>query len=60
VWFAIAGLLAGPLGAFLLWTTMRARMRAVLPIGVLLGLFLTGAAGIALSAWLAMWGFLPF
>ncbi|GJL91430.1 alpha/beta fold hydrolase [Hyphococcus sp.] len=60
MWFAIAGLLAGPLGAFLLWTTLRARMRVALPVGVLLGLLLTGAAGIAFAIWLAMWGFLPF
>jgi hypothetical protein len=59
LWPVIAGLLAGPMGAFLLWRTLRARMRTALPVGVLLGLFLTGAAGIALSAWLAVWGFLP-
>jgi hypothetical protein len=59
MWFVMMGLLAGPLGAFLLLTALRARMRTPLPVGVLLGLFLTGAAGIALSSWLAVWGFLP-
>lgn len=59
VWFAIAGLLAGPMGAMLLWLTLRARMRTALPVGVLFGLLLTGAAGIALAAWLAVWGFMP-
>lgn len=59
MWFAVAGLVAGPLGAFLLWTTLRARMRTSMPVGVLLGLLLTGVAGIALSAWLVTWGFLP-
>ena len=57
---AMAGLAAGPLGLFLLWLAFRARMAQPLPIGVTLGLFLTGASGVALAAWLAVWGFLPF
>jgi hypothetical protein len=59
-WFAMAGLVAGPLGLMLLWMTVRARARAPLPVGVLLGLLLTGASGLALASWLAVWGFLPF
>ncbi len=58
-WGAVAGMIAGPLGALLLWMTVRARMRAALPVGVLLGLFLTGASGVALAAWLIVWGFSP-
>lgn len=57
---AAAGLAAGPLGLLLLWLSFRARMAHPLPIGVTLGLLLTGASGIALAAWLAAWGFLPF
>ncbi len=57
---ALAGLVAGPLGILLLWLTIKARMNTPLPIGVSLGLLLTGAAGVALAAWIAVWGFLPF
>ena len=56
---AMAGLLAGPLGLAGLWLAVKARMAQPLPIGVTLGLFLTGAAGIALAGWIAVWGFLP-
>ncbi|MEZ5891947.1 MAG: alpha/beta fold hydrolase [Parvularculaceae bacterium] len=57
---AMAGLAAGPLGLILLWLAIRARRRAALPIGVLIGLILTGAAGIGLASWLAAFGFMPF
>ena len=56
---ALAGLAAGPLGLLLLWLTVKARIATPLPIGVSLGLLLTGAAGVALAAWIAVWGFLP-
>ena len=59
-WFAIAGLFAGLAGLFLLWLTVKARLGQPLPIGVLLGLCLTGASGVALTAWLAAFGLLPF
>ncbi len=59
-WFAAAGLIAGGTGAWLLWLTLKARAREVLPIGVLGGLALTGISGIALAAWLISWGILPF
>ncbi len=59
-WFVLAGYAAGLTGLFLLWSGFKARMREALPIGVLTGLFLTGLAGVALAAWLAAWGFLPF
>ncbi|WP_428407058.1 alpha/beta fold hydrolase [Hyphococcus sp.] len=57
---AMAGLAAGPLGLLLLWLAFKARMTQPLPIGVTLGLLLTGAAGVALAAWIAVLGFLPF
>ena len=59
-WFAAAGLAAGLTGLLLVWMTFKARTREPLPIGVLIGLFLTGAAGVALAAWLAVWGLWPF
>jgi len=37
--------------------TIRARGRAPLPVGVLLGLLLTGVAGAALAAFLVCFGF---
>ena len=59
-WFAIAGLAAGLTGLALLFMTIRARINTALPIGVLIGLLLTGAAGLGVASWLAVWGFLPF
>jgi len=59
-WFALAGLGAGAAGLLLVWMTIRARMRTSLPIGVLLGLLLTGIAGIALAAFLIFYGAMPF
>ena len=59
-WFALAGLAAGLTGLALLFMTVRARMNTALPVGVLIGLLLTGAAGIGVASWLAAWGFLPF
>ena len=59
-WFALAGLAAGIAGLFLLWLTLKARMSQSLPIGVLLGLCLTGVSGVALAVWLFAWGLAPF
>lgn len=59
-WFAIAGLAAGVTGLWLLWMTVKARMGQSLPIGVLIGLCLTGVSGVALAAWLMVWGLSPF
>ncbi len=59
-WFALAGLVAGPLGLALLLLTMRARIREPLPIGVLLGLVLTAFGAIGLSTFLIAWGPTPF
>ena len=59
-WFAMAGLASGLTGAILLWLSIKARARTPLPIGVLLGLVLTGVSGIAYAAWLIRWGLLPF
>lgn len=56
---AMAGLAAGLFGLAGLWLAVKARMAQPLPIGVTLGLLLTGAAGVALAAWIAVWGFLP-
>ena len=59
-WFAAAGLLAGGTGLWLVWLTLKARAREALPIGVLIGLLMTGLSGIALAAWLVNWDMLPF
>lgn len=56
-WFVYAGLAAGLLGLILIVMTIRARGRAPLPVGVLLGLLLTGVAGTALAAFLVCFGF---
>jgi pimeloyl-ACP methyl ester carboxylesterase len=59
-WFALAGLLAGLVGVVLFFATLKARARATMPIGVLLGLLLTSVSGAALGSFLAVWGFWPF
>ena len=59
-WFAFAGLAAGVTGLLLLWVTIKARLQQPLPIGVLIGLCLTGVSGAALAAWLFNWGLSPF
>ena len=59
-WFALAGLAAGITGLVALWLTAAARVRAPMPVGVLIGLILTGGAGLGLASWLAVWGLLPF
>ena len=59
-WFAITGLLTGLGGAMLIWQTVRARTNEALPVGVLVGLFLTGFAAIALTAFILIWGPRPF
>ena len=58
--FAAAGLASGVLGVLLLISTVRARAREKMPIGVLSGLFATAAAAIAYAAFLVRWDFLPF
>ncbi|MEX0645068.1 MAG: alpha/beta hydrolase, partial [Parvularculaceae bacterium] len=58
-WFVIAGLAAGVLGVLLLLMTFRARRNERLPVGVLVGLVLTGAAAIALALFYVCWGFSP-
>ena len=59
-WFSVAGLAAGGLGLALLFLSFRARRQEPLPIGTLLGLILTGFAGIGLASFLIFWGFSPF
>lgn len=56
-WFVFAGLGAGALGLAVLALTVRARRQAVLPVGVLIGLILTGAAATAFAAFLLVQGF---
>jgi hypothetical protein len=56
-WAVIAGYAAGFTGLIAFGLTIRARMSGYLPIGALLGLALTGAAGIALAAGLGVTGF---
>ncbi len=58
-WFAIAGALAGLCGLGVVAAAVRARAHRDLPVGTLLGLFLTGAAGIGLAACLLMNGMGP-
>lgn len=48
-WFAISGLLAGLGGLGVIGLAVRARLQRDLPIGTLLGLLLTGAAGLGLA-----------
>lgn len=57
---AWGGLLAGLLGLGTLLATIRARLRMTLPIGTLLGLLITGAAAVSLSAFLLAWELAPF
>ena len=59
-WFVIAGLVAGLAGLLLIWLTIRARARERLPIGVLLGLLITGVSGVGLASFFAANGILPF
>ncbi|MDZ7626900.1 MAG: alpha/beta fold hydrolase [Parvularculaceae bacterium] len=58
-WFAVAGLLAGLCGLGVLGLGIRARLQRDLPVGTLLGLILTGAAGTSLAAALLMNGIGP-
>ncbi|MEL7487914.1 MAG: alpha/beta fold hydrolase, partial [Pseudomonadota bacterium] len=58
-WFIGAGLVAGLGGLALIIFTIRARTREALPIGVLLGLLLTGLSGIGLASFYAANGFVP-
>lgn len=58
-WFSILGLLAGLLGAGVLYLTVRARAQKTLPIGTLAGLVLTGLSGVALASFLLLNGFGP-
>jgi len=56
-WFVIAGVISGVTGAAALFLMVKARLQKALPIGTLTGLGLTGAAGVALSAFLLLNGF---
>jgi len=56
-WAVVAGYAAGLVGLATLGLAVRARMSGYLPIGALLGLVITGAAGIMLAAGLAITGF---
>lgn len=58
-WFVLAGYLAGLGGLGVLFLTVKARAHRPLPIGTLLGLILTGAAGVALAAFFIANGFTP-
>ncbi len=58
-WFALAGVLAGLGGLGVIALAVRARLRKDLPVGTLLGLFLTGAAGVGLAAFLVINGIGP-
>ncbi len=58
-WFVLAGYAAGILGLGVLALTVRARLQRDLPIGTLVGLLATGAAGLVLAVFLAMSGILP-
>jgi len=60
VYGAWLGLLAGGFGLLTLVMTFRAQARSALPIGTLLGLILTGSAGIGLAGFLLTWGLSPF
>ncbi len=59
-WFAYAGLAAGLLGLVTLAMAFRRRVRTTLSVGAIAGLFLTGAAGVALAAFLVVYGFAVF
>lgn len=58
-WFAITGVLAGLCGLGVVAMAVRARLQRDLPVGTLLGLILTGAAGLGLAAFLLMNGIGP-
>jgi len=58
-WFALAGFLAGLGGLGVIVLAVRARLQRDLPVGTLLGLVLTGAAGAGLAAFLIMNGIGP-
>jgi hypothetical protein len=59
-WCAWAGVAAGGLGALLIAVTLVKRARMAMPIGVLSGRLLTGAAGLAYASFLIVWGLAPF
>ena len=56
----IAVAIAGVLGLVTVALVVRARMRNTLPIGTLIGLFLTGAAAVSLSVFFFAWDLGPF
>ncbi len=58
-WFVLAGYATGLAGLAVIALTVRARLQRDLPIGTLLGLLLTGAAGLALATFLAINGMAP-
>ena len=57
---AIAAAVAGGLGVITVAMVVRARMRNALPIGTLIGLFVTGSAAISMSLFLSAWDLGPF
>ncbi len=56
---AWAGVLAGLAGLVALALTVRARRRAALPVGTLVGFVITGLAAVSLSVFLLVWGLGP-
>ena len=56
-WAVVVGYAAGLTGLATFVLAVRARMSGFLPIGALLGLLITGAAGVALAVGLAVAGF---
>jgi hypothetical protein len=59
-WGAVAGLLAGIAGIGAVVLTVKARLRARLPVGTLLGFLLTGLAATSYSVFLIYWDLGPF
>ena len=59
-WCAVAGVIAGALGALLFFSTLRERGRTRMPVGVFAGLLATALSGVGLAAFLARWDLLPF
>jgi hypothetical protein len=55
----LAGYAAGILGLGVLALTVRARLQRDLPVGTLVGLLATGAAGLVLAVFLAISGIVP-
>ncbi len=58
-WFTWPGLAAGVFGLVTLVLAVLARRRDMLPIGTLVGLGLTGLAGVAYATFLVFWNVMP-